>query len=136
MTSSSDRATAGFTLFELLVAIAVIGVALALLGGFGRPQSEAREMTFAAREIAGALRAARSEALMGNRTTAVTFDFSRNAWWAGDGVPRALPRGVQVALLTDRDVTASNQVAGIRFHPDGTSSGGRVTFDGYGRAVA
>jgi general secretion pathway protein H len=134
MTSSSDR-TAGFTLFEMLIAVAVAGFALALLGGLAGPPREGRQVTLAAREIALALRAARAMAVSENRPTGVSFDFARGIWQS-DGAAGPLPGGVRVNVLSARGDMVAGSVPRIGFLPDGSSSGGRVTLDGHGRTVA
>ncbi|HEX4636540.1 MAG TPA: prepilin-type N-terminal cleavage/methylation domain-containing protein, partial [Rhizomicrobium sp.] len=66
----------GFTLVELLVVIAILGVVLALIGISARPISPSMHAQSAAEEISGGLRAARSAALMGNRSVDFTLDLA------------------------------------------------------------
>ena len=69
----------GFTLFEVLVVLAIIALVTVIMGpslfrGFGGTQARA-----AAYEIAAALRRARSEAVAENADVAVVFDLARGA---------------------------------------------------------
>ena len=126
---------AGFTLLEMLVVLALLGLSLGLVLGAGRPVPAGTAARAAAGEIAGALRLARSQAILGNRPVAVTLDLASRRYRVGAAPDRALPPGVALGLLT-----ASGQVLGeaagrIRFEPDGSSTGGRVTVTGGARTV-
>lgn len=127
------RATAGFTLVELLVVIAILGVMLGLIGVGAKPVSAATHARSAAQEISGALRAARSTALMSNRSVAFTVDLASPRYQWGTQPPHALPPDIKLALLTGRDQVVSESQGRIRFDPDGGSSGGRVSIMGGGQ---
>jgi len=128
--SASDG---GFTLVELLVVIAILGVMLALVGISARPVSPATHAHSAAQEISGALRAARSAALMSNRSVAFTLDLAPPGYQWGTQSRRALPADIKLALMTGQDQVVSANRGRIRFDPDGASSGGRVSIQGGGQ---
>ena len=127
MTSRSDTA-AGFTLIELVIVIAVIGLALSLVSLRSNPVGPATHARAVAQELSGALRAARGEAIATNRAVAFVLDLSRRSYSWGRSAPKDLPRDVGMALMTTQE-QASAAGGQIRFYPDGSSSGGRVTID-------
>ena len=107
----------GFTLLELLVVLTLLGLILGLVAprlGAGMPGVSARA---AASDVAGVLRAARSQALTEQRTVSVVIDTeSRHVGFAGreqslaDAVALEMP-GVEAARRE------------LRFYPDGSSTG-------------
>ena len=136
-TSPAGRATAaqrGFTLFELLVVLVVIGLILAaapLALRQGAPGIEAR---VAAGEVAALLRRARSEAILENREVAVAFDTDTGAYALDDSEDwHALPERVRLEVETARSEVRDEHVAGVRFFADGSATGGRVTVAAGGR---
>ena len=141
MTWPSDRHAAsrgagpasGFTLVELLVVIAIMAVMLGIVGVGLRPVSPATHARSAAQEISGALRAARSRAVMGNRSVVFSVDLSSPAYQWGTQPPHPLPADLKLGLLTGRDQVVSDTKGTIRFDPDGASSGGRVSILGGGQ---
>lgn len=131
----NHRDVRGFTLLELLVVLALMAViavvALPRLGASPRADVEA-----AARTLAAGLRQARSRAVTTGRSVALTVDLGARRMRldeAGEGGQirvyrsRGLPDAVDIRLYTAVSEQKSNKVAGIRFFPDGTSTGGRVT---------
>lgn len=126
---------AGFTLIEMVVVLGVLALLVGLVAGFGRSPGGASKMRFAANEIAGALRLARSEAIINGRKSELSFDLANRSWQLRAGVRHALPAGVTARLVTIRDEVVDDAVARIGFWPDGSSSGGRLTLDGEGRRI-
>ena len=125
---------AGFTLLEVLIVLAVLGMAVALFAVRGNPVSPAVQARAVARDISEALRAAHAQAIATNRSVLFTIDVANRDYRWGREPPHTVPPGVRLALLTSRDELVTSSVGKIRFDPDGGASGGRVTVDGGGRA--
>jgi general secretion pathway protein H len=121
---------AGFTLIELLIVLAIIGLALSIVATAGRPVSLATEARAAARELSGALRVARAEAPMANRSVAFSIDVVGHQYRWGTQPPKPLPGDLQLAILTSTDQVVSDRVGQFRFDPDGGASGGRISIAG------
>lgn len=118
----------GFTLLELLVVLAVIGlvmVAVPMMIAGGRPGPETRS---AAIEIASALRQTRSESIARFQPTTFLVDVDARNYRVGkDGAVKILPEEMALSLYTARSELADDSQGGIRFFPDGSATGGRVT---------
>jgi general secretion pathway protein H len=125
--AAQHRCEAGFTLIEMIVALAILGFALALVISYKPPWSSGLGLRGTAAELAGEFRLARAEAISRNRPINVELDLAHNRFRVGAGAVRRLPSQLSIALLTivgeRRDATTGD----IRFNPDGSSTGGRVT---------
>ena len=130
---SESGPEAGFTLIEMIVVIAILGLMMAVVTVNGVPVSPATHARAAAQGISGALRTARSQAVMGNRSVEVTIDLAGRFYRQDEGPAQMLTNDLQLALLTSRDELVSGSIGHIRFNPDGSSSGGRVTIAGGNR---
>ena len=131
MTSRSDLSpAAGFTLIEVVVVIAILGLMMVLVTVSATPVSPATHARAAAAAISGALRTARSEAVTGNRRVEFTLDLARRSYRWGEAPAQVLPADLRLALLTSQDEVVSGATGRIRFNPDGSSSGGRVSITG------
>ena len=127
---------AGFTLPELLVALAILGFSLVLLVGYRAPWSRGFDIDTTAAELAAQLRLVRSEAITEDRPAALRIDLAKHHYRAGAAAPRALPAGLSLSLLTIEGERQSTGVGDIRFNPDGSSTGGRIILAERGRRVA
>ncbi|MDX1541856.1 MAG: GspH/FimT family pseudopilin [Geminicoccaceae bacterium] len=120
-------ASRGFTLFELLVVLAVIGLVLATIPGFVLRDNDRIELEAAVRELAAGLSEARSEALLTNREQAFALDVeTRRFRIARDRPLRQLDPELEVAFQTARSTLLAPSAGSIRFFPDGSSTGGRI----------
>lgn len=124
------RATAGFTLLEVLVVSAILGLmalAAPMALNSGPPSFEA-----SVRDITAALRQARSEALRTGAPQAVAFDL-RARRYGPTGAEHALPEGVELSVTSAAEARLDQQsrlsgghgeTAAILFFGDGGATGG------------
>ena len=117
----------GFTLVELIVVLAIGGLLLALTPPLITAALPGVELKAGARRAAGALRQTREIAIaQGTEATWLLDTESGRYRIEGQAHRGALPDGVEIELVTARDELRSERVGGIRFFPDGSSSGGRL----------
>ena len=122
------RREAGFTLIELVVAISIAGLMMALIVMQGRPRSAGLEENGTASELAGGLREARAQAIVLNKPVALTLDVVGRQWKI-DGQPaHGVPKQFRLSVLTVKGETRGDRAA-IVFEPDGSSTGGKVEFN-------
>lgn len=118
---------AGFTLAELLVVLAI----LALMVGLAMPLLDRAMPSLAlkstAGEIAVALRQARSQAIGGNVEVAVLVDLDGRRVSLGSREPIVVDERYGISLFTGAEELIDRGSGRIRFYPDGTSTGGRVS---------
>ncbi len=118
----------GFTLIELLAVLLLMGLAYGLAAPMLGAGSTGLDMQSASRQIAAGLRKARGTAVAEHRETVLTLDVEGRAFSVtGDPRTYALPKKLDFALFTAQSEVVREKIAGIRFFPDGTSTGGRVT---------
>jgi len=117
----------GFSLLELIVALALAALVFALVMPSDSRRRTHRELASSAREVAAALRLSRSQAIATNRSKAVVVDVENDLYrLSGASAPRAFPRGSRITLHTTQDQELSQGAGAIRFYPDGSSTGGGV----------
>ncbi len=118
----------GFTLIELLVVMAVLALFLALVPPILFKGLSPAQLKSAAREVAGGLRQARSDAILRNRDVGFTIDVEGRRYTIGGDAPaRHLPGELDISLYTAQSELADEATGTIRFFSDGSSTGGRVT---------
>lgn len=119
----------GFTLFELLVVLAIVammmGLVPPLLSGLG-PGTELRG---AARQLAAGLRTARNTAVVHQQPTRLLIDLEQRYFQVtGNSRRVSLPNDIAIKLYTAQSELLDATTASIRFFPDGSATGGHVTF--------
>jgi len=118
----------GFTLIELLVVLALLGLFITLMPTAMQNALPGVTLKVAARELVDTFRAARSQAVSGNRESFVLIDVDRQLYRIDkDGPNQVLPGKLTVDLRTAASEQLDETRGRIRFYPDGTSTGGRVT---------
>lgn len=118
----------GFTLLELLLVLVIAAAGYALLVRVGTGGASGAELKSAARSVAAGLREARGAAIAAQDTRALTLDLEKRSMEVSDGGrPRSLPRRLDLKLYTAQSEIVDDKRGAIRFYPDGSSTGGRVT---------
>jgi general secretion pathway protein H len=130
-----DGRDAGFTLIEVIVTLAILGLSLALIAGYRPPWSGGLGLRGTAAELVAGLRVARSEAIVSNRPVAFELDLAGHRYQVGKAEPRPLPAQLKIALLTVAGEQRSSTTGGIRFNPDGSSTGGRISIGDGTRSI-
>jgi general secretion pathway protein H len=121
----------GFTLIELLVVLVIIGLMLSLAPVAFRQALPGVQHKAVARDLAAALRDARGRAIQENRDVAVIVDVEARTFATGDGGELGrLGDDLTVSLVVGQSEQLDETRGRIRFFPDGTATGGRITLTG------
>ena len=117
---------AGFSLVELIVVLVLIALLMMMVGLSITRSVAAAEMRNAAREITAGLRHTRGQAIIQREQQVFMVDTNTRTWQAAGRPPVQLPDGLEVTLNTARSELTGEAAGGIRFFPDGGSTGGSV----------
>jgi general secretion pathway protein H len=118
----------GFTLLEVIVVLVLAGIIYALMLAVPMRGASVADLKAAARTLASGLRQAQSTAMVTRRDALLSVDVeAREFLMPGDTEPRKLPDGVDLKLYTAQSEVTSERKGAIRFYPDGSSTGGRIT---------
>ena len=135
MPLTGDRCrVGGFTLIELIVVLTIIALMAVFAVPRILPAGSATALKTQAGEIATILRKTRSEAVRSNQEKWVVIDTEARRI-EGDGISGVFefPANAELKLFTAAEEKASAKRWRIRFYPDGSSSGGRISLVGKGR---
>jgi general secretion pathway protein H len=119
-------------MLEMLVVLAILGLAGALAAGLLRPPSPRLRLEGAARALCGALRAAHSRAIATSAPTEIVFNMGDKSYLSPSNGRTALPGEMALRLSVAHDETRG-ELAAIRFFPDGGATGGDIALELGGR---
>ena len=127
--TSRQSGNQGFTLVELLVVLVIAALVLALVGTSISRSVSGAEMRNAARKVAANLRYTRTQAILQKTEQVFIVDSEAKTFQAPDRELVELPEEMNVALTTARSELTGENAGGIRFYPDGGSTGGFVELE-------
>jgi general secretion pathway protein H len=117
----------GFTILELVFVLVIIAAATTItlgLLGVGRSGSQLRAAT---RTIANELRYTRAQALITGTPQRFEIDLDNRSWNAPGNRHGTLPQWLQIRFDGVRQEQRGAREAAIRFFPDGSATGGRIS---------
>lgn len=117
--------TAGFTLLELLVVLAIAGLLAALVPPAFNQMLEASRYRATVRDVLASLHQARAQALVQGRPQQFVFDAAGRRFTHADAPWQAIPESVKLSMVAGEGVAADGLLA-IEFFPVGGATGGTV----------
>jgi general secretion pathway protein H len=132
--SARANSTSGFSLVEMLVALAIVALATAVVMPLALRPSDALRLDAAAQDLVAALRVTRAAAIAHNADAALTIDVERRTFTSPAVPARALPADLAVKLKIAEPERARSQ-GGFRFFPDGSSTGGDMVLALHGKEL-
>ena len=131
---NGGRGEAGFTLVELLAVLAILSLAVAAFAFQTTASFDSADFRALMVRTAASLRDARSDAIANHREQVFVINtVKRRMTTPASGAILVLPADVDLTVTAAQSESTSDGTAGIRFYPDGTSSGGTLAFSWKGR---
>lgn len=118
----------GFTLMEMLLVLVIAVVAMALVVPNLSKGIDSVRLRGSAREIASSFRYLRGYAVSQNTESEFNINVETNRYRiTGREKAYKVPESIKISLVTADSEISGEDNGTIRFYPDGSSSGGRVS---------
>lgn len=118
----------GFSLLEIMLVLVIIALSYALVPKMLFSGVSGPELRSNARAVATGLRRTRDAAITTKRETVMSINLeARDFTLPNDPKVHKLNEQLDIKLFTAEADLISEKIGTIRFFPDGTSNGGRVT---------
>lgn len=123
-------AARGFTLLELIIVLMVSVLGFAVIGSNINSGNESTKLQAVARDIASALRYAHGQALLTRKPISVAVNLDQNNYAISnrDKIYHFDAR-IEVSLTVAEEEFVAGEEGHIKFFPDGSSTGGRITLE-------
>ncbi len=124
------NAARGFTLLELIIVLMVSVLGFAVIGSNINSGNESTKLQAVARDIASALRYAHGQALLTRKPISVAVNLDQNNYAISnrDKIYHFDER-IEVSLTVAEEEFVAGEEGHIKFFPDGSSTGGRITLE-------
>jgi general secretion pathway protein H len=120
------RDAAGFTLVEVMVVMVIIALVMGLVATSMSRSISGAEARAASRDLVASLRYTRARAIIDKAEQVFLVDTETRSYQAPGRERVELPEGVDLTITTATTELVSDAVSGIRFFPDGGSTGGHI----------
>lgn len=120
----------GFSLIELAVVLFIVVLGLSVIGSNIASGNKSSQMKAAVRDLVSALRYARGQALISQQEVAVAINLADNSYQVSNrNKVYPLPAELELTLVIAQEEFTDEEIGQVRFYPDGSSSGGRITME-------
>lgn len=116
----------GFSLIELMLVMLLVVALFGLIGSSIGRSVRGAELRNEVRELIAGMRYTRGQAIVQRSETVFLVDADARTWQAIGREAEQLPEGLDITLTTARSELTGENAGGIRFYPDGSSTGGSV----------
>ncbi|MES9852972.1 MAG: GspH/FimT family pseudopilin [Candidatus Thiodiazotropha sp. L084R] len=126
--------SSGFTLLELIIVLVIAGALVALVPPAINRVIPGVKLKGASQEMASAIRFLRSWSVAQGKQGLFVLDLEQKQYTISSRESvYELPQGADLQIVGASDEGEGDQQGGIRFFPDGSSSGGRVILSAAGK---
>lgn len=123
------RGNHGFTLLELMIVLGIMVLGLGAVAVNMSAGNDSMMLKTATRDLASGLRFVRSQAMISHSQAALDFNLGENSYFlSGQNKIYNLPEDIDVTISTAKE-DLHDGTAQLRFFPDGSSIGGRITLE-------
>ena len=133
--SASTDATAGFTLVEMLVVLAIMALVAAIAAPGLVSNYRTKNLETLAGEITMRLRLSRTSAIATARPKQVVVDLGTRIIRFGERDIVALPDDVKMTVVTGQQTVIGDRQTVLTFLPDGSASGMDISLQQKGRTA-
>lgn len=116
----------GFTLVEIMVVMVIIALVMGMVATSMSRSISSAEARAATRKVVASLRYTRARAIIDKAEQVFEINVDNRSYKAPGRKLVTLPEGVDITVTTARSEITAEDVAGIRFFPDGGSTGGHI----------
>jgi len=109
-----------------MVVMVIVALVMGLVATSMSSSISAAEARAASRKMVASLRYTRARAIIDKKEQVFQVDTENRSYHAPGRKQVDLPEGVDVTITTARSELTSETVSGIRFFPDGGSTGGHI----------
>jgi len=124
--SPASPDSAGFSLLEMLVVVAIVALLMALAVPILRRPPDHLRLEAAARVLASALRLSRAHAIARNADVVFTLDAERKLFASSAVLPTHIDPEIGIDMVFAAPERRGRSAGALRFFPDGTSSGADI----------
>ncbi len=117
----------GFSLLELIAVIVLIAIVITVASVNASKSLGSARTRAVSRDLVAALRYTRGQAIVHGEQRTFDVDLEHMRYQAPGRESVAFPDGIEVRVLTAANEVSPDRVARVRFFPDGSSSGGRLS---------
>lgn len=118
---------AGFTLVEMLAVLVIVALTAGAISMLYRSPSSDAQLKTASLMAASRLRDIRSGAMISGTDRLAVIDVVRKSIEFSNGIsPLTFPRSIDLDVMSADSERVSPSAAGIRFFPNGSSTGGTI----------
>jgi len=120
----------GFTLIELTIVLLIVVLGFSVIGTNIASGNKSAQLKALSRDLASALRYARGQALISHKEVAVAINLAENSYQLTNRDKTFhFSDEIDLTLVIAQDEFEGEEIGHLRFYPDGSSSGGRITLE-------
>lgn len=127
---SLRASAAGFSLMEMMAVMILIAIAISVASISVTGSLNKAKMQAVSRDLVAALRYTRGQAIVKGEQKTLDVDLDAMTYKAPNKDAVKFPDKVEIKLLTATSELINARAGGIRFYPDGSSTGGHISVIG------